>query len=57
MTTHTHSNTVFFARVARGVGPAETPCKPERAARVTTTAVKAVNLENMLASESKFKSA
>lgn len=29
------------------VGSAETPCKPERATRVTRTAVKALNLENM----------
>ena len=29
------------------LGSAEMPCKPERAARVTRTAVKALNLENM----------
>ena len=39
------------------MGAAETPCRPERAARVTRTTVKVVNLENMLAStESKLYS-
>jgi len=30
------------------LGAAETPCRPERAARVMRTAVKVVNLENMM---------